>query len=133
MIPAVDVRITWHDLPAHVHAAVARILGGPVVRAASQAGGFSPGTADRVAGGRRRPAPPYPLGGSRDRRGRGRAARPGPVPHAGADVVTGFTGYFLDAARQPPPPGIPAVRAFPQARADALPARMRRRPARAAD
>lgn len=55
MIPAIGVRIGWHDLPAHVHAAVADLLGSPVVAATSQAGGFSPGTADRVvtaAGGR---------------------------------------------------------------------------------
>ncbi len=48
MIPAVGVRITWQDLPAHVHAAVGEILGAPVVAATSQSGGFSPGTADRV-------------------------------------------------------------------------------------
>jgi len=45
---AVDVRITWSDLPDHVRVAVEAILGGPVVSAAFQAGGFSPGTADRV-------------------------------------------------------------------------------------
>ncbi|MFU8873029.1 phosphotransferase family protein [Micromonospora sp. SL4-19] len=27
-------------------------------------------------------------------------------------VLAGFTGFFLDAARRPPPPGIPTVRAF---------------------
>jgi serine/threonine protein kinase len=48
MIPAVGVRITWRDLPEHVHTAVEDILGSPVVAAESQAGGFSPGTADRV-------------------------------------------------------------------------------------
>lgn len=48
MIPAIGVRISWPDLPAHVHAAVAEILGAPVVSATSQSGGFSPGTADRV-------------------------------------------------------------------------------------
>ncbi|MFG1608862.1 phosphotransferase [Actinoplanes sp. NPDC049265] len=49
MIPAVGgSRITWHDLPATAQEAVAEILGAPVTRAASQAGGFSPGTADRV-------------------------------------------------------------------------------------
>jgi Ser/Thr protein kinase RdoA (MazF antagonist) len=51
MIPAAGVRITWHDLPRHVREAVDRMLGAPVVRAASQAGGFSPGTADRVVTG----------------------------------------------------------------------------------
>jgi Ser/Thr protein kinase RdoA (MazF antagonist) len=48
MIPAVGVRIGWHDLPSHVHAAVAEILGAPVRAAESQTGGFSPGSADRV-------------------------------------------------------------------------------------
>ncbi len=55
MIPATGVRIRWTDLPAHVREAVEAILGSRVVAAHSQAGGFSPGTADRVetaAGGR---------------------------------------------------------------------------------
>jgi aminoglycoside phosphotransferase (APT) family kinase protein len=41
-------------------------------------------------------------------------------PDLVTDVVTGVTGYFLDACRTPPPPGIPAVRAFQRAQADAL-------------
>lgn len=55
MVAASGVRITWGDLPLHVRAEVERILGGSVVEARSQAGGFSPGTADRVrtADGRR--------------------------------------------------------------------------------
>ncbi|MEU4214905.1 phosphotransferase [Actinoplanes sp. NPDC026623] len=36
------------------------------------------------------------------------------------DVLAGYTGYFLDAARQPPPPGLPTLRAFQRAQADAL-------------
>ncbi|MDG6103455.1 phosphotransferase [Dactylosporangium aurantiacum] len=48
MVQASGVRIGWDDLPSTVHAAVTAILGGPVVRAVSQPGGFSPGTADRV-------------------------------------------------------------------------------------
>lgn len=49
------VRLGWTDLPARVHAWVRDELGGPVVSAVSQPGGFSPGTADRVrtAAGRR--------------------------------------------------------------------------------
>ncbi len=43
------VRIGWSDLPELVRAGVEGILGSPVVEAVSQAGGFSPGTADRVA------------------------------------------------------------------------------------
>ncbi|WP_089157354.1 phosphotransferase family protein [Micromonospora sp. NBS 11-29] len=35
-------------------------------------------------------------------------------------VLAGFTGFFLDAARQPPPPGIPTVRAFQRLQGDAL-------------
>jgi aminoglycoside phosphotransferase (APT) family kinase protein len=48
MIKAAGVRIGWQDLPAEVRIAVQDILGQPVVEAASQPGGFSPGTADRV-------------------------------------------------------------------------------------
>ncbi|WP_208297904.1 phosphotransferase family protein [Actinophytocola oryzae] len=45
---ASGTRIGWHELPTHVRQAVADILGGEVVEATSQSGGFSPGTADRV-------------------------------------------------------------------------------------
>jgi Phosphotransferase enzyme family len=45
---AAGTRITWSDLPAHVQAAVQNLLGDTVVSHASQVGGFSPGTADRV-------------------------------------------------------------------------------------
>lgn len=41
-------RKQWGDLPGEVRAAVAAQLGSPVVGAVSQAGGFSPGSADRV-------------------------------------------------------------------------------------
>jgi hypothetical protein len=49
------VRIQWTDLPASLRASVGDALGSPVVRATSQPGGFSPGSADRVvlADGRR--------------------------------------------------------------------------------
>ncbi|MGW5671474.1 phosphotransferase [Micromonospora sp. NPDC003776] len=55
MTSATKTRIRWTDLPDHVRAAVEEILGDRVVTAATQHGGFSPGTADRVhtAGGRR--------------------------------------------------------------------------------
>lgn len=56
MLNAVGVRISWPELPRAVRAQVEEIIGGgPVVEARSQAGGFSPGTADRVrtASGRR--------------------------------------------------------------------------------
>jgi aminoglycoside phosphotransferase (APT) family kinase protein len=55
MPTAAGVRIRWNDVPPHVRLAVEDILGGPVAEAVSQAGGFSPGTADRVrtADGRR--------------------------------------------------------------------------------
>ncbi|TNM64104.1 aminoglycoside phosphotransferase family protein [Streptomyces sp. NP160] len=48
-------RTQWGDLPEDLRVAVAAVLGSPVVGAASQAGGFSPGSADRVvaASGRR--------------------------------------------------------------------------------
>lgn len=49
------VRLTWQDLPGHVCDWVGQVLGGTVVTAVSQPGGFSPGSADRVvtASGRR--------------------------------------------------------------------------------
>jgi aminoglycoside phosphotransferase (APT) family kinase protein len=55
MVAAAGVRITWSELPFHVRAEVEKIIGGTVVDARSQTGGFSPGTADRVrtADGRR--------------------------------------------------------------------------------
>lgn len=55
MVVASGVRIGWVDLPGSVRRAVDEIIGGKVVQAVSQAGGFSPGTADRVrtADGRR--------------------------------------------------------------------------------
>ncbi|MER7007083.1 phosphotransferase [Dactylosporangium sp. NPDC000555] len=55
MVQASGVRIGWGDLPGNVRDGIARVLGGEVVEAVSQPGGFSPGTADRVrtAAGRR--------------------------------------------------------------------------------
>lgn len=41
-------------------------------------------------------------------------------PAAVTGVLAGFAGFFLDAARQPPPVGIPTVRAFQRAQGDAL-------------
>ena len=48
-------RRRWDDLPGRIRAAIEDALGSPVVSAASQPGGFSPGSADRVvlADGRR--------------------------------------------------------------------------------
>lgn len=55
MVTATGSRIRWDELPARVRQGVEEILGGVVVSARPQSGGFSPGTADRVctAGGRR--------------------------------------------------------------------------------
>ncbi|MEU4694149.1 phosphotransferase [Actinoplanes sp. NPDC023714] len=55
MVTASGVRIGWADLPGHIRARINTTLKSPVVEAHSQAGGFSPGTADRVltADGRR--------------------------------------------------------------------------------
>jgi aminoglycoside phosphotransferase (APT) family kinase protein len=55
VVVASGVRIGWDDLPGSVRGAVEGIVGGRVVEAVSQAGGFSPGSADRVrtADGRR--------------------------------------------------------------------------------
>lgn len=41
-------RLGWHDLPAAVRDRIGEVLGSPVVGAVSQAGGYSPGSADRV-------------------------------------------------------------------------------------
>jgi aminoglycoside phosphotransferase len=49
-------------------------------------------------------------------------------PGAATDVIAGLTGYFLHHSRTPPPPGIPAVRAFQRAQADALLPWLRSRP-----
>ncbi len=48
MAKAMTTRIGWADLPERVTTGIEKIIGGPVVEAVSQAGGFSPGTADRV-------------------------------------------------------------------------------------
>ena len=48
-------------------------------------------------------------------------------PRQVTDVVTGLTGFCLHISRTPPPPGIPAVRAFQRAQADALLPWLRRR------
>ena len=55
MTVAAGRRITWQELPARVRGGVEDILGAAVVEAVGQAGGFSPGSADRVraADGRR--------------------------------------------------------------------------------
>jgi aminoglycoside phosphotransferase (APT) family kinase protein len=55
MITTSGIRIGWRDLPVPVRHAVEAIIGGTVVEATSQPGGFSPGSADRVrtADGRR--------------------------------------------------------------------------------
>jgi hypothetical protein len=55
MVVASGVRIGWGDLPRPVRRSVEEIVGGAVVEAVSQPGGFSPGTADhvRTADGRR--------------------------------------------------------------------------------
>ncbi len=41
-------RLAWQDLPVDLRSWVAEVLGGQVVEATTQPGGFSPGTADRV-------------------------------------------------------------------------------------
>ncbi|MCO8272700.1 aminoglycoside phosphotransferase family protein [Actinoplanes sp. TRM 88003] len=51
MVPAAGTRIGWADLPIGVREQIEGIIGGRVVEAVSQAGGFSPGTADRVLTG----------------------------------------------------------------------------------
>ena len=48
MEPVWSRSLGWFDLPQHVRTAVEDILGSEVVQYVGQAGGFSPGTADRV-------------------------------------------------------------------------------------
>ncbi|MFC7276509.1 aminoglycoside phosphotransferase family protein [Paractinoplanes rhizophilus] len=48
MTQATRVRIGWRDLPEAVRSRSEQIIGGRVVAAHSQPGGFSPGSADRV-------------------------------------------------------------------------------------
>lgn len=50
MVTAAGVRIGWADVPAHVRAEIARIVGAPIVATESQVGGFSPGAAERLVG-----------------------------------------------------------------------------------
>jgi hypothetical protein len=40
-------------------------------------------------------------------------------------VLTGLAGYFVNTARRPPPKGLPTLRAFQQAQADAILSRLR--------
>jgi hypothetical protein len=88
MVPSSGRRIGWLDIPPDVRLRIERIVGGRVVDAVSQAGGFSPGTADRV------------------RTDNGRCA---------------FVKAVVSrVSRLPPPPGIPAVRAFQRWQFDAL-------------
>lgn len=46
--PAEGVRVEWHDLPDHVKVAIEERIGGRVVDAVTQPGGFSPGLAARL-------------------------------------------------------------------------------------
>jgi hypothetical protein len=48
MIQTYGMRIGWADLPEQIRERIEAVVGAPVVRAVSQHGGFSPGTADRV-------------------------------------------------------------------------------------
>jgi hypothetical protein len=46
--PAEGVRVQWHELPDRVQAAIEERIGGRVVEAVTQPGGFSPGLAARL-------------------------------------------------------------------------------------
>ncbi|KQR51804.1 hypothetical protein ASF88_09320 [Leifsonia sp. Leaf336] len=49
-VPKSNTRVPWEQVPAPVQTWVAELLGEPIVGAVSQAGGFSPGAADRLTG-----------------------------------------------------------------------------------
>jgi hypothetical protein len=51
MIKAAGARIGWGELPEWLRSRAEKLIGGRVVDAVSQRGGFSPGTADRVVTG----------------------------------------------------------------------------------
>ncbi len=50
----------------------------------------------------------------------GHAAANDVDPHDLVGVLAGLAGFFVDGARQPPPAGLPTVRAFQRAHAEAV-------------
>jgi hypothetical protein len=129
--PAAGVRMAWPSVPAGLRYAVEQQLGGRVVEAVTQPGGFSPGVAARLktaTGTRARPwaclaAPWFDLVAmlpSVHMQGSPspetlfndhpvtRTADPGAV----TAVLAALTGFFVRQSRQPPPPGLPTLRAF---------------------
>lgn len=51
-VPKANTRVSWEQVPTAVRAWVAELLGEPIAGAVSQAGGFSPGAANRLVGAR---------------------------------------------------------------------------------
>ena len=112
MIRTSGVRIGWADLPARIRE-VETVVGGPVVRAVSQNG---PAWLDTLLLAMN----VLVHGGPGDR------LLTGIDPDAATGLIAGFTSDFLDRSRHPSP-GIPHVRAFQRAQADAVLPRLRAR------
>jgi aminoglycoside phosphotransferase (APT) family kinase protein len=114
--PATGARLDWSALPERVRAAVEAWLGGPVVRATSQATGSSPGVAARLrtANGRRafvkavapQPNPDAPAHHRREARIVGALPSSAPVPRLLWTYDEGDDGWvvlaFEDIEGQPP-------------------------------
>src|SRR5262245_49818640 len=118
--PAEGVRLLWADLPAPLRAAAEARLGSPVVRAASQPGGFSPGVAARLqtATGARaflkavgpEPNPDSPRAHRREARIAAALPPPAPVPRLLWSLQTegwGTLAFEDVGGRHPAQPWVP--------------------------
>ena len=135
-------RLHWPELPADVRAAVAAVAGAAIADAQTQPHGFSPGVAARLRladgqrafvkvvfvdwpwGARGAPlldvvglAPSVRMQGGPDLDwllARHPAAAAG-GRHAANSLLAAVAGMFTSRALQPPPPGLPTLRAFQDA------------------
>lgn len=107
MTDAEKTRTSWEDLPEELHRECARVLGGAIIAAVSQVGGFSPGSADRVVTEHGRRAFVDVEGLLRTHE-----VFDGADPEHIDAVLAGMTGGWFDKARQPAPPNMPTLRAF---------------------
>jgi hypothetical protein len=130
---AAGLRFGWSEVPGRVRAAVEDRLGSPVVSAASQSAGFSPGVAARLGteDGRRffakaagpEPNPLTPAAHRREARVTSSLPEEAPVPRLLHSHDEGEDGWivlvFEDVeGRNPAPPGLPTLRPFQAAQAE---------------